>query len=123
MTTASLTRNNVTNNTPVVHITRRNGNEINAMTTACDFCRSNIRHVVNRRMRWSTTENFVRNAFVALVLEVRKDRVERMTKELSKDIGALVDQVRIAANRRKGYYTVASTIEGFTAALIDKASL
>ena len=123
MTTASLTRTNITANTPVVVISRTISGGINAMLTAQDFCRENFRHLINRRMRWSESEQFVRDAVRQLVERANPRTRGNTSVDLAESIDTLVNLVRRAANRRKGYYTVASNIEGYTASLIESAVL
>jgi len=61
MTTASQTAINVQSMAPVIDVTSND-----SRTTAERFVNNNLRHLVNRRMKWSTTQEFVLTSLQAL---------------------------------------------------------
>lgn len=61
MTTATQTKFNVQSMAPVIDVTSND-----SRTTAERFVNNNLRHLVNRRMKWSTVEEFVLTSLQAL---------------------------------------------------------
>lgn len=121
MNTATITRRNVANATPIITIIRDAG-RLAVFATADDFVENNIRHVVNRRMKWNDfAEPFVRVAVEELAKQISGDSQLRSTEVLN-CIEDVIDLVRDAANRRKAWNSVEQFILMATERLIRAAS-
>lgn len=118
MTTATQTRNAVANNAPVINVARSTAG-VNVAETATMFTNDNLRHIVNRRMRWSSTEQFVRQALHSLAGEVNNRALGNSSMRPTMNV--VVDRVRDAANRRRAWATVNDVIEGAVRDVIDAA--
>jgi hypothetical protein len=121
-TTARETAANVRTLSPVIKIVRfsllaypNKGNSIDSLSTAVVFTDTNLRHIVNRRMKWSDVEGFVRVALVQLVFAIVG---ERTNIETTRGIDETVDLVRDAANRRRSWSSVENKILTSVADLI-----
>ena len=98
MTTAIQTKFNVLAMAPVIDI-RKNDSRLTAET----FVNNNIRHIVTRRMKWTTTEDFVLASLRALQFAtsgvITGDSVTRA-------IEYAMDTIRDAVNRRRTWSAV-----------------
>ena len=123
MNTATKTLDNVIDVSPVISITREATNgRVAVFATADYFIDANIRHVVNRRMRWNGfADKFVRADFEARAAMVTNDSAVRSSTILAY-IEDAVDLVRDAANRRKAWNLVETTILLATERLIRACS-
>jgi len=96
MTTASQTAINVQSMAPVIDVTSND-----PRTTAERFVNNNLRHLVNRRMKWSTTQEFVLTSLQALQFAtsgvISGDSVTRA-------IEYALENVRICMNRRWSWW-------------------
>lgn len=115
MTTASLTANNVASMTPDVTFNRLGTTRENAV----DFARDNFRHLINRRMRWSECEAFVREAIQRLYVQVNQRSLGN--RSMATTVETLVDTVRRAANRRRSYNLVYDALVSSVEAVIVAA--
>lgn len=106
MTTATQTLRNVASLLPVIDI-RRSMGAVLVMDTATQFVNDNLRHLVNRRMRWSSCETFVRAALRLLAATVNRVAT---SAEIEAAIEDAVDCVRDAANRRRSWTAVEQSI-------------
>lgn len=129
MTTASLTANNVAAMTPVIEIHRIGGalGTLDVSTTAINFANANFRHLINRRMRWSECEAFVREAIQQLTVKVNSRALGNRSmattgnRSMATTVDELVNTVRRAANRRRSYYLVFDVLRAATEAVIYAA--
>lgn len=119
MSTAVQTRNNVATNSPIINIERDVHGRALYIPTASNFTNDNLRHIVNRRMRWSSSEQFVRQALVMLASSVNNRALGNAS--INPFINRVVDLVRDAANRRRAWVTVNDSIEGAVRDLIQAA--
>jgi hypothetical protein len=101
MTTALTTATSIATISPVVRVTRAPLGGVNRQLTAVDFVNDNLRHIINRRMRWSLCERFVRVALGRLV-EAVNPAASGGPANLAIGIAAdaVVDTTRRAVNRR-----------------------
>ena len=106
MTTASLTERNVFNLTPIVAVSYHGTGGVNVPSTAADFMLANFRHLINRRLLWSTSEQFVRNALLMLARAVSAPIVRVREDQMA----PVIDIVRRATNRRKSYNMVSGEL-------------
>lgn len=119
MTTAVQTTNNVATNSPVIEIQRRSDNSVRPVGTATAFANDNLKHLINRRLRWSSSEQFVRQALHMLVAGANSAALGNSS--LTAHIDSVVDVVRDAANRRRSFCLVEVKLVGAIAALIEAA--
>lgn len=119
MSTAVQTRNNVATNSPIINVARTLTGAVVPEITAIGFTGANLRHIVNRRMRWSSTEQFVRQALVMLASAVNNRALGNAS--ITPALNRVVDLVRDAANRRRAWVTVNDTITGAVKDLIEAA--
>ena len=121
MNTASTTANNVAAMTPVIAVERFSNapSDVDVSKTAIQFASANFRHLINRRMRWSECEAFVREAIQQLTVQVNRRALGN--RSLTAPVEQLVDTVRRAANRRRSYYLVFDVLRAATEAVINAA--
>jgi hypothetical protein len=119
MTSAEQTYLRVARSEPAIEIARFNDGTIAAFGTSTKFVEANFRHIVNRRMRWSDVELFVRQALHQLTGEVNTFALGHASLvPLMEDV---VDVVRDAANRRRAWATVEGRLNNVVVTLIDAA--
>lgn len=108
--TASKTRENVRLLTPHIQVLYNLQGEIDVAKTAERFVEANYRHVVNRRLQWSATEQFVRMALSDL-LSTAFESYQGINSDGLRDAREnMVNLVRTAANRRKAWTLVSTDI-------------
>lgn len=94
MTTASETRSIIASLSPVIDV-RRNDPQL----TAELFVENNIRHIVNRRMRWTDVQGFVQLSLRALIHATAG--TINMTS-----INVAFQTIKDAVNRRRTWFNV-----------------
>jgi len=117
--TASVTANNVRSLTPNVQILYTGLGRVDSQRTAETFIDLNFRHLVNRRMRWSTSEQFVRLALTTLVSAIT---LNRANTSINDTVDMIVNTVRDAANRRKSFNIVCDTLLYNVRSLVERAA-
>lgn len=120
---ATQTAVNVASLTPVVRLrTFADGalaGRVDRRHTAIEFINANFRHIINRRMKWSTVEPFVREALAQLANLICTKASSRESVQV--EINLTTQTMRFATNRRLSYNNVADDLRSDVEELLAAA--
>jgi len=120
LTTARQTATNVRNLTPITTVSRNQFGAVIVDLTAENFVDRNLKHIVNRRMKWSETAPFVNAACVELLFNIAGRRSNSLMAS-SMAMFELFDLVRVASNRRWSWKDARQVLVNNTRDLIQAA--